>query len=215
MLVMNLEFNLNQIPKDSRLSMAEMALATGDVEAVLLEVPDAVPPEIKRRLREMLQPWPEGRYTTAYSRSGGILNVFTPAWGEDQDEVWAGMVAGWEATSYPDEETRREALRELGEEWNRTPHPFFAGLTPEQVMVGGGPREEALSREFLDHLSEQFDTLIFESEGVALNRTVVMLRGWQCEQVARRRSIRDVIVAERDELLARRARVMEEAAGSL
>jgi hypothetical protein len=42
-----------------------------------------------------------------------------------------------------------------------------------------------------------------------------MLRGWQCEQVARRRSIRDVIVAERDELLARRARVMEEAAGSL
>jgi len=214
MLIMELEFSLNQVMKDARLSMAEMALATGDVEAALSSVPSAVPPEIRRRMRALLQLWPEGRYTEAYKRSGGILNLFTPAWGEAQDEVWAAMVAGWEAATYPGEEARQTALRELEQRWNRTPHPFFAGLTPAQVMVGGGPQEKALAREFLERLSELFDGQGFESEGRALTRTVLLLRGWQCEPHGRGGSRREVIVAERDELLARRARVMEEAAGS-
>jgi hypothetical protein len=212
MLVMNLEFNLNQTPKDSRLSMAEMALATGDVEAVLSDLPSAVPPEIRRRLRKLLQPWPEGRYTEAYNRSGGILNLFTPAWGEAEDEVWAGMVADWKAAAYPDKRARQAALRDLEQRWNGTPHPFFAGLTPAQVMVGGGPREEALSKEFLDRLSELLDGQGFASEGQTLISTVLLLRGWQVEPVLDRSSVLEVVRAERDELLARRARVMEEAA---
>jgi hypothetical protein len=214
MLIMELEFSLNHVPKDALLSMAEMVLATGDVEAALSSVPPVVPPEIRSRMSALLQPWPEGRYTEAYKRSGGILNLFTPAWGEAQDEVWAGMVAGWQAATYPGEEARQAALRELEQRWNRTPHPFFAGLTPEQVMVGGGPQEKALAREFLEHLSELFDGQGFESEGKALIKTVLLLRGWQCEPHGRGGSRRKVIVAERDELLTRRARLMEDLAGS-
>lgn len=212
-LLMNLEFNLNQIAKGSELSRAEMALATGDIEKVMSTVPDAVVPELKRSLRKLLQPWPEGRYSEAYNRSGGILNAFTPPWGEAQDEVWAGMLADWEAGTYPDEEARQAALRELEQRWNRTPHPFFAGLTPEQVMVGTGPRENELSREFLDHLYEMFGDQEFESEGQALVSTVALLRGWQVELQVGGMSVRDLIVAEREELLARRTRVLEESRG--
>jgi hypothetical protein len=215
MLVMELEFSLNLVPRDARLSKVEMALATGDVEGVLSSLPPAMAPEIKQRLRDLLQPWPEGRYTEAYRRSGGILNLLTPPWGEAEDEVWAGMVAGWKAATYPSEEARQAALRELEQQWNRTPHPFFAGLTPEQVMVGGGPVEKALAGEFLEFLSELLDGEEFESEGEALIKTVLMLRGWQCDPSGRGRSKRDAIVAERDELLARRARVIEDSGGPL
>jgi hypothetical protein len=210
--LMNLEFNLSQIPKGSELSRAEMVLATGDVNVVMSTVPAAATPEVRRIIRTLLQPWPEGRYTEAYNRSGGILNAFTPAWGEAQDEVWAGMLAGWKAETYPDEKARQAALRELEQRWNRTPHPFFAGLTPEQVMVGGGPREEALANEFLGLLSDQLDGQGFASEGEALVTTVALLRGWQVEPVLDRSSVLEVVRAERDELLARRARVMEDRA---
>ena len=123
--------------------------------------------------------------------------------------VWAEMVAGWEATTYPDDETRQEALNELEQQWNASPHPFFAGLTPAQVMVGGGDREQALATEFLERIAGMLDGRPFRSEGEALTHVVLVLRAWECEPRRRGMTPRKIIVAERDKLLARRAHVLE------
>jgi hypothetical protein len=206
--LMNLEFSLNQIPKGSELSVAEVAWSTGSVEEALSVLPPYFPEETVKKMVPLLQPWPEGRYTTAYQRSGGILNLFTPPWGEAQDELWAGMVAGWEAGTFPDEGTRQEAFRALEQQWNTTPHPFWAGLTPAQVLVGGGPREAKLATHFLDHLARFLEDRPFDSEGHALLQTVLLLRGWQNQAQPEGRNVFEIIVAERNELLARRARVL-------
>jgi hypothetical protein len=205
---MQLEYGLNQIAKDRSLTIAEIAWSTGDVEEAFSLLPPTIPAGTRQKLRELLQPWPKGRYTEAYSRSGGILNLFTPPWGEEQDEVWAGMLSEWEDESFPDEQVRQKALRELEQEWNTTSHPFFAGLSPAQVMVGGGPIERELANQFLDHIAEMLDGRGFESEGEMLIQVVILLRGWQCQTTEDGQTIGDAIFAEREELLARRARIL-------
>jgi hypothetical protein len=140
--------------------------------------------------------------------------VFTPPWGEEQDEVWAEMVAKWKAQTFPNSQARQEALRALEQQWNTTPHPFFAGLTPAQVMVGGGPQEAELADEFLRRLTRMYDGRPFASEGEALIKTLTLLRGWQCQPRKDGQTVPDIIVAERNKLLARRARTLNEAANS-
>lgn len=205
---MQLEYNLNQIAKDRSLTIAEIAWSTGDVEEALSLLPPTMPAGTRQKLGELLRPWPKGRYTEAYSRSGGILNLFTPPWGEEQDEVWAGMLSGWEAESFPDEQARQKALQRLEEQWNTRPHPFFAGLSPAQVMVGGGPIEQKLASTFLDHIAEMLGDRGFESEGEMLIQVVILLRGWQCLTTEDGWSIGEAIFAEREELLARRAQIL-------
>lgn len=202
------EFAVNQRPNGARLSIAEVAWSSGSIEQALSTIPSYVSERIKREMRRLLRPWPDGRYTEAYNRSGGILNLFTPPWGEQQDEVWAEMLAGWKATTFADESARQEALRVLEQQWNNAPHPFFAGLTPAQVMVGGGPQEAALAREFLERLRQMYEGHPFVSEGEALVKTLSLLRGWQCQPRKGGRTPLDIIVAERNELLARRARAL-------
>jgi hypothetical protein len=205
---MLVEFSLNQRPEGTRHSIAEVAWSTGSIDEALSIVPPFVPEKTRKEMRRLLQPWPGGRYTDACQRSGGILNLFTPPWDERQDEAWAEMLAGWEAETFADDDARQEALRALEQRWNVTPHPFFAGLTPAQVMVGGGPRENELAREFLERLTDMFDGHPFESEGQSLIKTLMLLRGWECQPGKDGQTPRDVIVAERDELLARRARAL-------
>ena len=205
---MTLEFSLNRPREEGQPSIAELAWSSGGADEALLVLPPVVPEEIRRDAQRLLQPWPEGRYTDACRRSGGILNVFTPQWGEQQDEVWAEMVAGWEAETFADANARQEALRALEQQWNRSPHPFFAGLTPAQVMVGGGPEEAELAEEFLGQLTRMYDGHPFESEGEALVKTLTLLRGWQCEPRKDGRTVLGIIVAERNELLACRARAL-------
>ena len=205
---MHLEFNLNQSPPSDEPSIAEVAWSTGDINQALSIYPALVPEKVRREARRLLQPWPEGRYTEAYRRSGGILNLFTPPWGEPQDEVWADMVAGWQVEAFADEAAGQAALRALEQQWNTTPHPFFAGLTPAQVMVGGGPQETELAREFLERLKQTFEGQPFESEGAALVKTLMLLRGWECQPREGGQTPLHIIVAERNELLARRARAL-------
>ena len=81
-----------------------------------------------------------------------------------------------------------------------------------QVMVEGGPREEELADEFLDRLDEVFKEYHFESDGGALIKTVLLLRGWQCQPQRDGRTIAQIIVAERDELLSRRAQALAQRA---
>ena len=206
--LMNLEFSLNQISEGSELSAAEVAWSTGSVEEALSVLPPYLPSETADQMVPLLQPWPEGRYTTAYERSGGILNLFTPPWGEAQDEEWARMQAAWEAEPFPDKAARRAAFQALEQQWNTTPHPFFAGLSPAQVLVGGGPGEFKLASHFLDHLARLLDGRPFRGEGEVLIQTILMLRAWQNQGQPDGRTVVETVLAERDELLARRARVL-------
>ena len=200
------ESSIHGSPEAGEPSFAEIVWASGDVERAISLLPAIVPEITRRDARRLLQPWPPGRYTTANRRSGGILNLFTPPWGEPEDEVWADMVAGWKAQTFDNAGDRQEALRALEQRWNTTPHPFFAGLTPAQVMVGGGRQESKLSREFLERLTQTFDGQPFESEGQALAKTLILLRGWECQPGDDGQRPRDIIVAERNELLALRDR---------
>lgn len=204
---MSLEYSLNKPSKEGQ-SLAKVVWSTGDMEEAFLALPPIVPAKIRRDAQRLLQPWPNGRYTDAYRWSGGILNVFTPPWGEEQDKVWAQMASEWEDTSFAAEDAKQEALRELEQRWNHTPHPFFAGLTPAQVMVGGGPQEADLADEFLYHLTQMYDRRPFESEGEALIQTLTLLRGWECQSRDDGRTPLDIIIAERNDLLAQRERVL-------
>jgi hypothetical protein len=195
--------------EDPGLSMAEIAWMTGDIDRAIDAVFSfSLPPKPLKIIRRVLQPWPDGRYTTAYERTGGILNFFTPSWGESEDEIWAEMVAGWESTSFESETERQAALRALEQVWNTTPHPFFAGLSPAQVMVGGGRQEQAFAEDFLEYLSHQFEGRPFNSEGEALIQSLGLLRAWEMQRQADGRTIREVILAERTMLLARRAQAL-------
>jgi len=89
------------------MSLAEIVWAKGDIQQALAELPPIVPTKVHRQIERLLQPWPQGRYTSAYQRSGGILNLFTPPWGEAQDEIWHKMLAEWRAQTFPDEQPRR------------------------------------------------------------------------------------------------------------
>ena len=207
-LPMFVELSVNGYPEPGGPSFAEIAWTRGVSQALSL-LPSIVPAKTRRRARRLLQGWPDGRYTDAYRRTGGILNLFTPLWGEREDELWAKMLADWEATPFHDENARQEALGALEQRWNHTPHPFFAGLTPAQVMTGGGWGESELAREFLKQLAETLGGQAFESEGEALIKTLMLLRGWSYEPREDGRTPRDIIVAEREELLARRERALD------
>lgn len=203
------EYNLNHRTKGQAQSLAEAYWSSGSPTEALALLPAIMPAKMRREMRRLLHPWPEGRYTEAYGRTGGILNLFTPPWDEQQDEVWAEMVAGWEAERFAGEGARQAALRALEARWNQRPHPFFAGLTPAQVMAGGGREESELAAEFLGHLADEMDGQGFNSDGEALIQTLMLLRAWQSEPRADGRTVLEIVRAERDELLARRARALQ------
>jgi hypothetical protein len=205
---MLVEFSLNGSPEADQPSIAEVAWSSGDIDQALSVLPSFVPERTLKEARRLLQPWPDGRYTDAYHRSGGILNLFTPPWDEQQDEVWAEMLAEWEAETFPDARAKQEAFQALEQRWNTTPHPFFAGLTPAQVMVGGGHQEAELARGFLEQITRMFDGRPFESEGQMLLKTLMWLRGWSCQPRDNGQTPQDIVVAERNDLLARRARAL-------
>jgi hypothetical protein len=101
-------------------------------------------------------------------------------------------------------------LAELEQQWNNTPHPFFAALTPAQVMVGGGLQERKLADEFLTQVERTLGKQEYAGEGDALIKTLMLLRGWQVEPQRNGQTPMQIIMAERAELLARRARALAE-----
>lgn len=206
---MSYECIINIGPDNGALpSMAEIVWATGNIEQAMAQLPAVVPPPMRRIARRLLQPWPAGRYTEAYHRTGGILNLFTPPWGEREDTLWQAALSRWQATDYPDADARQRAFQALEQAWNTTPHPFFAGLTPAQVMVGGGFEESQLARAFLKELTQQLKGHPFPSEGASLVRTLSLLRGWELVPGEDGRSPRAVILADRTQLLERRAAIL-------
>jgi hypothetical protein len=207
-LAMQLEYLVNQPGTQGEDSMAEIAWAGGDIQHVLADLPSVAPARVRRELQRLLQPWPQGRYSGAYSRSGGILNLFTPPWDEEQDEVWQRLRSAWKARSFADENAKRAALAEAGQRWNETPHPFFAGLAPAQVMVGGGPQEAKLADEFLAQVQRELGNREYHGDGDALLKTLLLLRGWQVQPQRDGRTPMQIIQAERHELLVHRQRAL-------
>jgi hypothetical protein len=96
----------------------------------------------------------------------------------------------------------------LEQQWNTTPHPFFARLTPAQVMIGGGPLEARLADEFLTQLDRTLAKQSFAGEGAALIKTLLLLRGWQVEPQRGGQTPWQIIVTERNDLLLRRDRTL-------
>ncbi len=209
-MVMELEFAMNQRGDKGEPSMAEIAWSTGDTKQALARLPPIVPGRVRREFQRLLQPWPQGRFVEAYHRSGGILNLFTPPWGEKQDDVWVNLLAEWRAQAFADESVRQAAKVELEQRWNLTPHSFFAGLTPTQVMIGGGSEEARLADEFLAHMERTFAKREFEGDGDAMVKTLMLLRGWQVEPRRGGQTPMRIILAERNELLARRTHALAE-----
>jgi hypothetical protein len=118
------------------------------------------------------------------------------------------MLDEWQRSRPVDAEAEPESRRALEQRWNTTPHPFFAGLTPAQVMVGGGLAEAKLADKFLDEFTQMFDGQPYESEGDALRQTLMLLRGWECQPRRRGLTPREIILAEHNELLARRVQLL-------
>jgi hypothetical protein len=205
---LQLESVLNQPGAQGESSMAEIAWSGGDLQRALADLPPVVPARVRRELQRLLQPWPQGRYAAVYGRSGGILNLFTPPWDEEQDEVWQGLRTAWEARDFADEQSRRAALAEAERQWNQTAHPFFAGLTPAQVMVGGGPQEAKLAEELLGLAERRLGKGEYQGDGEALIKTLMLLRAWQAQPQRAGRTPMQIILAERNELLARRQRAL-------
>ena len=207
-LAMRLEFLVNQPGAEGGRSLAETAWLGGDVQLALADLPSVVPARVRRDLQGLLQPWPPGRYVAAYRRSGGLLNLFTPPWDEKQDLVWRSLHSVWKAQSFRDEDARRVARAEAEQQWNQTPHPFFAGLTPTQVMIGGGLQETKLADEFLDLIVRRLGKQEYRGDGDALIKTLLQLRSWQVQPQRDGRTPMQIIQAERTELLARRQRAL-------
>ena len=212
-MLMEIEFAVNAHGDKGAPSMAEIAWTTGNIQQALADLPPIVPPRVRREFEHLLRPWRQGRYTDAYRRTGGILNLFTPPWSEQQDEVWNKMQTEWRASTFTDENTRCAALAELEQRWNHTPHPFFAGLTPAQVMIGGGEQEAKLADEFLTKIEKTFAKREFAGEGDMLIKTLMLLRGWQVEPQRNGQTPMQMILAERSELLNRRAQILSERKG--
>jgi len=66
---MQLEYSLNGHPEPGHPSFVEMALTSGVAKA-LDALPSILPKKAVREARRLLQPWPDGRYTDAYQRTG-------------------------------------------------------------------------------------------------------------------------------------------------
>jgi hypothetical protein len=75
-------------------------------------------------------------------------------------------------------------------------------------MIGGGPLEAKLANEFLTQIERTLAQQGFVSEGDALIKTLLLLRGWQVEPQRGGQTPWQIIVAERNDLLLRRDRAL-------
>ena len=75
-------------------------------------------------------------------------------------------------------------------------------------MVGGGEQEGRLADESLTQIERAFAKREFLGEGDALVKTLMLLRGWQVEPQRNGQAPMQMIVAERSELLSRRAQAL-------
>jgi hypothetical protein len=76
------------------------------------------------------------------------------------------------------------------------------------VMVGGGPQEARVAEELLSLAERRLGKREYQGDGEALIKTLMLLRGWQAQPQRDGRTPMQIILAERNELLARRKRAL-------
>jgi len=199
-----MESNLHRPLSKGGPSLSEMVWATGDIALALAKIPASTTSDVRARTGALLAPWPKGRYTLAFRRSGGILNLFSPLW-DGEEDVWKRMVA-MEKESMGGQ--GYEPSLRLQHAWNHTPLSRLGGLTPAQAMVGVGPQEADLTRDFLVLLEEECGERAFEYEEELLETAFEFLWDWRENLDAEGLPLFEVVVAERSALLARREELM-------
>jgi hypothetical protein len=187
------------------LTLWEYALLHG-VEVALRQVRENLPlgRTLIRLLRQQLGPRKStGRYVEAYERSGGLLNLFNPWATEADDDQWAEMKA---SIAHLEGKALAEAEIEIAELWNETANDLFSGLTPAHVWAGGGPEERELTEQALQRVSDHAEGPEWHTEGALLCACLMALRSWQLQpqRKLKKRSPMQVILAERERILARR-----------
>ncbi len=146
------------------------------------------------------------RMLDSFHRSGGILNLFLDRPTEGDDPFWPKLLQRVPSPDdLPERVERTRAWRSLCREWNSSASVVFSGLSPAQVVAGGGPREAALLDGLAQHLEavfQQHDS--HQSAGELAFSAAMALRQWQLmPQVALEGSRPDqVIRQERDQILA-------------
>ena len=199
------ETNLHRHPREGGPSLSEIAWMTGDSSSAISSLPQDMTSEIMASMVALLAPWPDGRYTQAFQRSGGILNLFRPLWRGEREPVWEAMRSMWKVQT---KERRDRPWFELQQAWNHTPLPVLSGLSPAQAMVGIGPQEADLSFDFLAELERNCAECGFADEDEALQVSVDLFDDWQEHLAADGHSLLETVLAERSALLARRAELL-------
>ena len=155
---------------------------------------------------------PGDRLVEAYLCSGGLLNVFNEQPTDEDDDRWQELaVAQAEGQDLPGAEHRDLVSRELDQLWNRLPNTVMANLTPAQVWAGGGEVEGDLLYTFFREYTEESELGPFESRGDLVRASLIYLRRWQCVPRVELgyRTPMEVVVVERDEILARKATLLD------
>ena len=171
-------------------------------------------PDLARRRHEVLMRTAAhgDRFVEAYLCSGGLLNVFNEQPTEEDDDRWQELaVAQAEGQDLPGAEHRDLVSRELDQLWNRLPNTVMANLTPAQVWAGGGEVEGDLLYTFFREYTEESELGPFESRGDLVRASLIYLRRWQCVPRVELgyRTPMEVVVVERDEILARKATLLD------
>ena len=146
--------------------------------------------EVRAMQAQTLLPLPDPSrpLTEALERSGGLLNIFlAPPTREDLERLGP-------------------SARETS--WNTAPCVLLSGLTPAEVVVGGGPKEMELIHEAMTGLAESLSQHgdSWPSRGEACMAFLLQLRQWQVVPQAElgARTPMAVIFEERSALVAQR-----------
>ena len=200
-----METNLHRRPRAGAPSLAERVWSSGDMSSALSALPEDTSADVRSATLALLAPWPPGRYTQALKRSGGILNLFRPLWRGQREPVWERMRRLWYGA---DDARGGQPPLALQRAWNHTPLPALGGLTPAQAMVGVGPAETEVTWAFMEELERRYGEGGFAEEEGALRVSVELLGDWMADLEADGRPLREMVVAERSALLARRAELV-------
>lgn len=180
----------------------------GGLQAVEARLPGSAtadPEQRAKREQELgVVPHLDRRQLVSFDRSGGLLNVFTDRPTPRDDDDWRRIQA---RAAPADPSARREASRRAAREWNELPSVLFAGLTPLQVLAGGGPQEA----ELLHHLSAFMEQAVdpqasYPSPAAVARSSLLLLRRWQVSPIASLGNLRprQVIQQERTDILQRK-----------
>ncbi len=169
---------------------------------------------VAARERELrATPRPDQHQAATYGRSGGLLNLFTDRPTEEDDDDWRRIEARSRGeVDDEDEVGSAEAQRRAAKDWNQLPSVLFAGLTPLQVLAGGGPREALLQRYLANFLEETVDPKAeFPSPAAVTRSSLLLLRRWQVTPIRDLgdRSPQELILEERTEILERKLAFLE------